>query len=99
MKAAAALRQAEKTFQAQVIQLAKLWRWECYHTFDSRRSEAGFPDLVMTRKGRMIVAELKVEDNDPTPKQLMWLAAFRAMGVPTYAWWPKDWPEIERVLG
>ena len=41
----------EKQFMAQVVELAKLKGWLVYHTYDSRRSEPGFPDLCMVRKG------------------------------------------------
>ena len=35
----------EKKFQSQVVRIAKVFGWLCYHTYDSRRSEPGFPDL------------------------------------------------------
>ncbi len=39
----------EKPFQAQVVELARLSGWLTYHTHDSRRSQSGFPDLVLVR--------------------------------------------------
>lgn len=44
MKAGAVM---EKVFQAQVLDLAHLSGWLCYHTHNSRRSAPGFPDLVL----------------------------------------------------
>jgi hypothetical protein len=35
---------SEKDFQETVLTLARLRGWKCYHTHDSRRSEAGFPE-------------------------------------------------------
>ncbi len=39
----------EADFQGQVVELAQLHRWHVYHTFDSRRSHAGFPDLLLLK--------------------------------------------------
>jgi hypothetical protein len=44
----------EAQFQAQVVQLAGLLGWSWYHTHDSRRSPAGFPDLVLWHPGDVI---------------------------------------------
>lgn len=49
----------ERQFQPQVVQLARLCGWLIYHTFDSRRSAAGFPDLCMVRGDRCLFVELK----------------------------------------
>ena len=53
---------------------------------------AGFPDLVLVRPsdGRCVIAELKAERGRPSPEQLVWLAAFRAAGIPTFVWRPSD---------
>ena len=37
---------SEKEWMRQITTLASLNRWRVYHTFDSRRSTPGFPDLV-----------------------------------------------------
>ncbi|MCC6312227.1 MAG: hypothetical protein IT345_15125, partial [Trueperaceae bacterium] len=58
---AADLLVGERDFQALVVQLARLRGWRVYHTFDSRRSPAGFPDLVLARPPRLVIAELKSE--------------------------------------
>lgn len=81
-----------------VIDRAKLGRWFVYHTHDSRRSVAGFPDLVLIRPPRLIVAELKVGKNVATPEQNLWLNLFEDVNVPAYIWRPCDWAEIESVL-
>lgn len=89
----------EKQFQAQVIKLARLLRWKVYHTHDSRRSVAGFPDLLLIRHEVILVAELKVGKNKVTPEQEGWLEAFRSAGVRAYVWRPEDWMEIESIIG
>jgi hypothetical protein len=99
----------EKEFTSQVIQLARLFGWRVSHFRPAQTRHgwrtavsgdgAGFPDLVMVRGGRMIVAELKVGRNKATAEQNRWLDAFRAVpGCRVYLWFPCDWPMIERVL-
>ena len=90
----------EKDFMESIVQLARETDWMVYHTFDSRRSEAGFPDLVMTKHKRLIIAEIKTEQGKTTPAQDKWLSTLRtARGVKVKLWRPSDWPEIERTLG
>ena len=89
----------EKRFMAQVVEYARLAGWLVYHTHDSRRSCAGFPDLLLVRGATILAAELKVGTKRPTAEQQAWLEALEAAGVPAYLWRPADWPEIERVLG
>lgn len=43
---------SESVFQSKVINMAKSLGWEHYHTHDSRRSVAGFPDLVLVHPQR-----------------------------------------------
>lgn len=88
----------EKQFMAQVIQLAKLLGWKVYHTFDSRRSVFGFPDLILLRGKRLLAIELKVEKNQPTPEQKMWLRSFAATGAFAAVWTPDCWQSIETEL-
>ena len=69
----------EKQFQQQVSDLARLCKWRIYHTHDSRRSNAGFPDLVMVRGAMLIFAELKTDAKASklTPAQKEWIDALR----------------------
>jgi hypothetical protein len=95
--------ETEKGFMAVVVQFAKLNGWLVYHTYDSRKSEAGFPDLVMVRSGVLIFAELKLEGKDTTVDQRHWLKELKSCVVSTeelkvFVWFPSDWPEIQRTL-
>lgn len=83
---------------AAVIALARLHGYRCFHTHDSRRSAAGFPDLVLVGRGRIIFAELKAEKGKLSPDQREWLGALRAAGGTTHVWLPSDWPEIVEML-
>ena len=88
----------EKEFQSQVVQLAKLRGWLCFHDYDSRKSTAGFPDLVLIRGHQILVAELKVGNRKATPEQRQWLEAFAGARVRAFIWTPADWKEIESIL-
>jgi len=96
----AASEQSEKEFQSQVIRLAGLHGWLTYHTFSSRRSPSGFPDLVLAHPGRgkLLFAELKRQGGGLTDAQYHWLVVLRMAGQDVRLWRPGDWPEIERVL-
>lgn len=87
----------EKDFMSAVIELAKLRRWLVYHTHDSRRSEPGFPDLVLVRD-RVLFAELKTEKGKITRDQTNWMERLRAAGADAHIWRPQDWDEIEAAL-
>lgn len=89
----------EKQFMGQVVQLAKLFGWLVYHTHDSRRSIAGFPDLILLRGGRMLVIELKVGKNRATAEQVAWLREFSKTGAFVAVWTPEHWGEIQGTLG
>lgn len=66
----------ERELQSKVLSLAKLHGWIAYHTFDSRRSAPGFPDLILLRGERCLALELKRTHEHPTEEQLSWLRAF-----------------------
>lgn len=90
---------SEKAFQSQVLELARLSGWLCYHTFDSRRSAPGFPDLVLVRPPVILFAELKSSGGALRPEQRGWLEALEACpGVAVRLWRPGDWPEVEETL-
>lgn len=90
---------SEKDFQQEVVDLAKERGWLVYHPYDSRRSEAGYPDLTMVHPVHGIIwGELKSRDGKVTDAQQAWLAALRDAGQRAYLWRPVDWPSIVAVL-
>jgi len=93
----------EKQFEAQVKDLAKLFRWKYYHTWRSIHSPAGFPDCVMIRDGLIIFAELKSEKGKLTEEQEAWIKELEAvaghsLGVMVFVWRPSDINRIVEVL-
>lgn len=89
---------SEADFQRQVVELARLYGWRTYHTFDSRRSDEGWPDLVLARPPTLLVVELKAEAGRVSPAQARWLATLADCGIDARVWFPSDWPDIERTL-
>lgn len=84
----ATLQQTEAQFQRAVLDLARRLGWRCAHFNDSRRQvrpgvfvgdkdAAGFPDLVLVRRGRIVFAELKTEKGRVKPEQREWLDDLR----------------------
>lgn len=99
----------EKEFQAQVIALAQLTGHKVAHFRPARTTDgdwrtpvaadgAGFPDLVIVGRGKVIFAELKAEAGTATTLQVDWLEQIRAAGGQAYLWKPSDWNDIEDVL-
>ncbi len=105
---------SEEVFQGQVIELARMLGWRVAHFRGARVQRrdgsvryqtpvqadgAGFPDLVMVRGGRLIVAELKSARGRTRAEQETWLAAFEGVpGCEVYVWRPRDWDALAGVL-
>lgn len=91
---------SERDFQQQVLDVARLYGWRVFHAFDSRRSEPGFPDLVLVRGDRLIFAELKSRNGRLEAEQLEWLGALDAVSTVESVCWrePDSWPDIEEAL-
>jgi hypothetical protein len=88
---------SETDFQRLVTELAGMLFWSWYHTHDSRRSPAGFPDLVLVRE-RVIFVELKTEAGRITQEQAWWLTRLSDAGAEVYLWRPSDFDKVERTL-
>ena len=83
----------EAQFQQQVIDLAHFHQYDItYHNPDSRRSQAGFPDLVLisSSRQRALFRELKTEDGRVRPKQHAVIFAMVASGLDADVWRPSD---------
>jgi hypothetical protein len=86
----------EAAFMAQVIGLARVYGWRIYHPPAGGHGSAktggrrvdheqvpegrGFPDLLLLKGGRLIVAELKTRTGRMRQDQQEWLDAFNQMG-------------------
>lgn len=97
----------EREFQNQVVQLARLHGYRVHHHYDSRRSEPGWPDLVMVHETEscrpIIIAELKAEKGRLSPAQQFWMERLDCGEVfedyiVVRVWRPSMWDEIESLL-
>jgi hypothetical protein len=98
----------EREFQIQIIRYAQLLGYKVAHFRVARTSSGwrvpieadgtGWPDLVMVRDKKILVAELKVQNRPLTRQQAAWLQALEGAGVAAYHWTPNDWREIQEVL-
>ena len=87
----------ERQFQNWVVELAKANRWLVYHTYDSRRSEAGFPDLVLVREVTLF-RELKTDKGRMRPEQRVWAKRLTESRADYGVWRPKDKDRIIEIL-
>lgn len=93
------LQMTEAQFQAQVVEVAQLYRRLVYHTHDSRRSHRGWPDLAIVVNDVLWLVELKTERGKLTADQERWaLALGKCQGVRYATWRPRDWAWIVQVL-
>jgi hypothetical protein len=88
---------SEKTWQGQVIDLAKTLGWKHYFTYRSKRSPAGWPDLQLVRD-RVIYLELKTEDGKLSAAQKGWIRALLDAGADAYVVRPRDFESLGAVL-
>lgn len=98
-----------RDLQHAIIDAARLTGWLVAHTPPIRTERGwrtavaadgkGFPDLLLLRE-RIIVAEVKGDEDRLRPEQAKWLSAFRMAGVAAYLWTPREWMsgEIDRIL-
>lgn len=91
----------EHAFDLTIVEFAIHRGWSLtYHTHDSRKSEAGFPDRVFLHEawGRILFLELKDMIRLMTGEQVRWMAGLRAIGAECGVVRPCDWGELERTL-
>ena len=82
---------SEAAFQVQVITLARSMGWREYHTYDSRRSAAGFPDLVLVHPKRgLLFRELKTAKGRVSKAQDEWILDLATAGADVDVWRPAD---------
>lgn len=99
----------ESEFQEQIIELAHALRWTVAHFRPAKTAHgwrtpvsadgAGFPDLVLVRPPRLIVAELKNEKGRVSVDQRAWLDLFESVPcAETHLWRPDDFEAIHAAL-
>ena len=94
---------SEKDLQEQILAEAETYNWLVFHDNDSRRNNAGFPDLVLVKGGKIIFAELKRESKRAklSDEQDVWIAELKrasSKNVMVAVWRPSDRDHIWAVL-
>jgi hypothetical protein len=94
----------EEQLQSRVMDYARLRGWRSVHFRPAQQrgrwvtaytGDDGFPDLVLARGGRVLLAELKAEEGRFRPGQREWLEAAGDNGK---LWRPSSWNEVLEVL-
>ena len=81
----------EDQLLATIMACAKWLRLCAYHTYDSRKSPRGFPDVVAAGPGGVLFSELKSQYGDMSPDQTAWKYMLLAAGATWHLWRPSDW--------
>ncbi|MFK0005489.1 VRR-NUC domain-containing protein [Paenarthrobacter sp. NPDC090520] len=84
---------SEDDFQGSVLDLAQYLSYELrYHNPDSRRSQAGFPDLVLgsLSRRRVLFRELKTSTGRVRPAQVLCMKILQLAGLDVGVWRPED---------
>jgi len=89
-RATIAARMTERELLERVRSLARVLGLLVYHTHDSRRSEPGFPDLVIVGHGRVLYAELKTQRGRLTDAQRLWISQLQDADSEVCVWRPAD---------
>lgn len=92
--------QKEAEFQQQILSLARTLGWRCYHTWDSRHSEGGFPDIIAIRGPTLLALEIKEAGaKEPPPAQVAWIGAFKQVRYVFADFvYPKHWEGLADTL-
>lgn len=90
--------QTEAQFMKTVRDAAHQLGWVTVHFPNSLANPSGWPDLLMFRDGRVLVAELKTGTGKLGPKQWEWIGTLAGVGIHVQVWRPEDWETIEQTL-
>lgn len=90
MNATLAAAMSERELDNSIRSLAAGLGLKRYATHDSRKSPAGFPDLVLAGPGGVLFRELKTERGRHTNAQLEWLLALSDAKSDADTWRPSD---------
>lgn len=94
----------ERQWQETVIACARALGWVAVHFPLMGRPDLGvgnprgFPDLLLLRGQRYVLAELKTATGQLSADQRRFHAQIAAAGGTVRVWRPADWPEVEETL-
>jgi hypothetical protein len=92
---------SEAEFQRRVMKVATQLGWLWYHAYDPISDAAGFPDLVLVRRKRLLFAELKTEKGKLSKEQQRWFELLNTVisdHCDVYVWRPSMMEDIVEIL-
>lgn len=104
-----ALALSEADWLRRVTDAAKLFHWRIAHFRPGLTSKGwrtpvqgdgkGWPDLVLLRGRRLIIAELKSDTGRVSAEQSDWIAQLAEVpGLEVHIWRPSDWETVYTTL-
>jgi hypothetical protein len=88
---------SEAGFQRVVVDLAELCGWLCWHDEDSRKNDAGLPDLILVRE-RLLWWEVKTQRGKLRPVQQVFGRRLLRSGQDWRVIRPSDWDYVVATL-
>jgi hypothetical protein len=95
---------SEKELQNAIVSLARTLGYRVAHFRPAMmrsgrwatpmQGDAGFPDLVLVGRGKVLFVELKTKDGRLTDEQVAWGDAIGMAGANWKVWRPADWPDV-----
>lgn len=96
---------SEDDWQSRVMDYATRTGWRVAHVHRARTTRGrwvtpvsghpGLPDLILSRAGVVLLAELKAQKGTYEPGQREWI---EAAGPHGHCWKPSDWDTVQEVL-
>lgn len=80
----------EAHLQGAVIDMCRLLGVAWYHSYSSRRSVPGWPDLALCGSKGFMLRELKTDKGQLTKDQVRWGDRLKGAGVSWDVWRPAD---------
>ncbi len=88
----------ERQLQDAVIDAAEQLGFRTYHTYDSRRSTPGYPDLHVVGHGTQFFFEFKRHRGVVSIDQDAWIAELQRSGIVAMVVRPDDYDEVLALL-
>jgi VRR-NUC domain len=99
----------EADWSRRVLDCARLFKWRTAHFRPAQTAKGwrtpvqgdgrGWPDLVLLRPPRLILAELKSDTGRVSPEQSDWIAQLAEVpGIEVAIWRPSDWQSVYETL-
>lgn len=104
MSSAYILTMTEEQLTSTVVQLAQFHGWKVVHFRPARlgdrwvtavQGDIGSPDIILARRGVVLLVELKTERGRLTPQQKQWA---KEIGEQYRLWRPRDLDRIREEL-